>query len=94
MRSVWIGRQRVVRMMLVPAVWVLGLIGSFVGQAFHEAAWLADHPAGAATEMDILSLGDYPNVFAGWVILGWVPVLIGLLLSSGRTDLNSRVKLV
>jgi hypothetical protein len=58
------------------------LISSFIGQSFHEAAWQAANPQGVVTEDDMLALGDYPNVFAGWVLLGWLPIVVGLLLSA------------
>jgi hypothetical protein len=62
-------------------VWILGLVASFLGQSFHEAGWLATHPDGIQTEEDMMAHGDYPNVFAGWIMLGWIPVLAGLILS-------------
>lgn len=87
-RSVRIGKQRLVRAVLVPVVWVVGLIGSFAGHAFHEAKWLADNPDGIVTEEDMAAIGDFANVFAGWVILGWAPVALGLILSARLNQKN------
>jgi hypothetical protein len=74
-------RRRLILAALVPLVWIIGLISSFVGHSFHEAGWMASHPDGIRTEEDMMAIGDYPNVFAGWIILGWLPVLVGLVLS-------------
>jgi len=90
-RSIGSTKRRVIQTVLVPLVWALGLVGSFVGHAFHEAGWLAAHPEGIVTEEDMMALGDYPNVFAGWVLLGWVPVLIGLVLAK-RGDRNRQAE--
>ena len=62
--------------------WLLALFFMFTSQGFHERDWWAthDHSAGL-TEDDLLELGDYPNVFAGWVIAGWVPVLVMSLVA-------------
>ncbi len=83
-RSVQLVKQRVVRAILVPSVWSIGLIGSFIGQAFHESAWHSANPNGIVTEEDMVALGDYPNVFVGWVLLGWIPVVVALVLSVRR----------
>jgi hypothetical protein len=77
-------KQRVVWAVLVPAVWCIGLIGSFIGQAFHESAWHSANPNGIVAEEDMVALGDYPNVFVGWLLLGWIPVVVGLVLSVRR----------
>jgi hypothetical protein len=90
-KSVGSIKRRVIQTLLVPLVWILGLVGSFVGQAFHEAAWFAAHPGGICTEEDMMALGDYPNVFAGWVLLGWVPILVGLALAK-RGDRNRQAE--
>jgi hypothetical protein len=90
-RSVGSSKRRVIQTLLVPLVWVLGLVGTSVGHAFHEAGWLAAHPEGIVTEEDMMALGDYPNVFAGWVLLGWVPVVFGLVLSK-RGDRNRQAE--
>ncbi|MBG7606608.1 MAG: hypothetical protein IZT59_01040 [Verrucomicrobia bacterium] len=74
-------RRRLILATLVPLVWIIGLISSFVGHSFHEAGWMASHPDGIRTEEDMMAIGDYPNVFTGWIILGWLPVLVGLVLS-------------
>ena len=74
-------RWRVVTISLVPFVWVVGLAGSLAGHYFHECAWVASHPAGVVTEDDMIALGDYPNVLAGWILLGWIPVLMGLVIT-------------
>lgn len=86
-RSVAAPKRKAVLSVLVPFVWVCGLVCSFVGHYFHEAGWWMRHPEGIRTEEDMLALGDYPNVFAGWIMLGWIPVLVGLLLSK-RTGKN------
>ena len=83
-RFVQIVKQRLIWAILVPVVWLIGLIGSFVGQAFHESAWHSANPNGVVTEKDMVALGDYPQVFIGWVLLGWIPVVTGLVLSVRR----------
>lgn len=93
MRSVQIVKQRVVLAVLVPAVWCIGLIGSFIGQTAHESAWHSANPSGIVAEEDMVALGDYPNVFDGWVLLGWIPVVVGLVLS-GRRNRDRRAQRV
>lgn len=77
-------RRKLILLMLIPLTWLIGLSGSFLGHYFHERAWMADHPLGAVTEEDMLALGDYPNVAAGWLLLGWIPVMLGFFLRSKR----------
>ncbi len=83
-RSVRLVKQRVVRAILVPVVWCIGLIGSLIAHAFYESVWHSANPNGIVTEEEMVALGDYPNVFAGWVLLGWIPVLVGFVLSVRR----------
>ena len=80
--------RRMILVLLVPAAWLVELAGVTLGQCFGECAWYRQHPAGMVTEEDMMALGDYPNVFAGWVLTGWIPVLIGLVLSGrqGRRE--------
>lgn len=76
--------RKLMLLILIPLTWLIGLSGSLLGHYFHERAWMVDHPHGAVTEEDILALGDYPNVLAGWLLLGWIPVMLGFFLRSKR----------
>jgi hypothetical protein len=89
MRSVELMKNRIIQTILVPVAWLIGLIGSLIGQAFHMSAWFSTNPNGIVTEEDMIALGDYPNVFAGWLLLGWIPVVIGLVLSA-RINQNQK----
>ncbi len=80
-RSIASGKRRLVQALLLPLVWAVGWTTSIVGHSFHEAAWFAAHPDGVRTEMDMMELGDYPNVLSVWILLGWVPVMLGWFLA-------------
>lgn len=80
-RSTSASKQKVVVLILIPVVWTIGLIGCLLAHSFHEASWHSNNPQGIVTEEDMIALGDYPNVFAGWVLLGWFPVALGLILA-------------
>ena len=81
-RSITTAKRRTVLAILIPFLWCAGLVSSLIGQAFHEAAWHTANPMGIVTEDDMLALGDSPNVFVGWILLGWLPIVVGLLLSN------------
>jgi hypothetical protein len=70
--------------MLIPVAWGSGLVASIIGHTFHVSAWRSANPKGIVTEEDMISLGDYPNVFVGWLLLGWIPVVLGLVLCIRR----------
>ncbi len=80
-RSVAASTQRVVRVFLIPLAWFLGLVFFYLGQFFHESAWFMEHARGSQTEEDMMTLGDYPNATATWIVAGWIPVAIGLILA-------------
>ena len=82
-------KQRVVRASCASCL-VIGLIGSLVAQAFYESVWHLANPNGIVTEEDMGALGDYPNVFAGWALLGWIPVLVGLILERSDESESTR----
>jgi hypothetical protein len=79
-RSITTWKRRIILAILIPLLWVVGLIASFFGHAFHESLWFAEHPKGILTEDDMVALGDYPNVFVGWMLVGWLPIIAGLSL--------------
>ena len=69
-------RERAGRVAIAFGSWFLALVLLFLSQSFHEREWFATHDFSAApTEEELMELGDYPNVFAGWLFFGWVPVL-------------------
>lgn len=84
-KSVSIVKQRLVKAILVPIVWCIGLFGFLAGQAFHEIAWHSANPDGIVTEEDMDALGDYPNVSVAWILMGWIPVVVGVVLSARST---------
>ena len=75
---------RLVLVLLIPAIWFLGLSAWMQGQAFHQAGWVASHGRHAFTEEEMLEEGDSPNAFAGWLLLGWMPLLLGGILARKR----------
>jgi uncharacterized membrane protein len=81
-RSITTWKRRIILAILIPLLWVAGLIASFTGLRFHQSIWFAEHPKGIVTEDDMVALGDYPNVFAGWILVGWLPIAAGLFLSN------------
>jgi hypothetical protein len=83
-RSMQSAKQRIIIAILIPVAWVIGLVASFIGHTFHASAWHSANPKGIITEEDMITLGDYPNVFAGWLLLGWLPVVLGLVLCVRR----------
>jgi len=77
--------RRLVLVLLIPLAWCLGLGCAFLGQHYHSLAWFKQHARGQQTEEDLVALGDYPNVFATWVLAGWIPVAVGLALARHRS---------
>jgi hypothetical protein len=69
---------------LLPLLWLFGLFACYVAQTFHEVEWRKNNPQGIQNEDDIEALGDYPNVSAGWVLVGWIPLSLGLLIGQRR----------
>ena len=81
------GRKRGFLLLAMPVVWIIG--GLLVLRAFdvHAIAWHDRHPAGPITEEDMIALGDAPNVFASWILIGWIPVLFGFVAARRRIEL-------
>jgi len=83
-RSIQRTKQRIILALIIPIAWGIGLVASFIGHTFHASAWRAANPQGTVTEEDMVAIGDYPNVFVGWLLLGWLPVILGLVLCVRR----------
>ena len=69
---------------LLPLLWLFGLFACHGAQAFHEIEWRKNNPQGVQNEDDMVALGDYPNVSAGWVLVGWIPLTLGILMAKQR----------
>ena len=44
----------------------------------HQSHWIQIHGGLPRTEDDMASFGDGPNVTAGWILTGWIPILGGV----------------
>lgn len=61
--------------------WIIVLLCAFTALAHHQRDWMREHKKGPFTEEEMIALGDYPDVFATWLMFGWIPVVIGYFLA-------------
>lgn len=73
------GARRVLMAVFALVSWAVGIIAVTVGHHLHESAWLHQHPDGPVSEEDMAAIGDYPNVLTGWILLGWLPIVLGFV---------------
>lgn len=70
---------------MIVVIWIVTFLVSLplssLALAYHQSAWFGTHPQGPQTEEDMLALGDYPNVTAGWIGGGWIPPTVGIFFS-------------
>jgi hypothetical protein len=71
----------VVTGLMFPVGWICGLGLLMWRTSIQMSEFLAKHRGEAMTEEEFFSVPDGPNVFAGWVVLGWLPVVIGFLVT-------------
>ena len=69
---------------LLPLLWLFGLFACYGAHAFHQFEWRKNNPQGIQNEDDMEALGDYPNVSAGWVLVGWIPLTLGMLIGQEK----------
>jgi len=65
--------------LLIPVTWMAGLFAAHYAQAYDNGLWFELHWDADLDES--FGRGDAPNVFAGWVLMGWIPVIVGHALS-------------
>jgi len=68
---------------LIFVTWILGLMAAYYAQDYSNGVFFLLNP-----EVDPFSeeamRPDAPNVSAGWICCGWIPVLAGYLLTRRR----------
>ncbi|WP_341406898.1 hypothetical protein [Luteolibacter soli] len=72
---------RVMTFMMFPVGWICGLGLAMWRNTIQMSEFLAKHRGEQMTEEEFFSVPDGPNVFAGWILLGWLPVVIGFLVT-------------
>ena len=70
---------------MIFVVWQGMLTILFYRQRLHEITWRRENAGRPLTEDSLVALGDYPNVFAGWLLFAWIPVVIGWMLAKRVT---------
>jgi len=72
---------RVATGLMFPVGWICGLGLVMWRNTIQLSEFLATHRGVRMTEEEFSSVPDGPNVFAGWILLGWLPVVIGFLVT-------------
>jgi hypothetical protein len=72
---------RVATGLMFPVGWICGLSLLMWRVSILTSDFLAAHRGKEMTEEEFFSVPDGPNVFAGWILLGWLPVLVGFLVT-------------
>jgi len=72
---------RVASGLMFPVGWICGLSLLMWRVSILTSEFLATHRGKEMTEEEFFSVPDGPNIFAGWVVLGWLPVVIGFLVT-------------
>ncbi len=67
------------------------LVFAGMSHMFHDIEWARSHHGKPLKEEDLVSQGDYPNVFATWVLFGWIPVIVGYFVARRITSLPINV---
>jgi hypothetical protein len=67
---------KIVRVLIYPVAWILGLVLLQGSLAVHQKKWLQDHEGFPMTEEGMLEFGDAPNVTATWIFTGWIALVI------------------
>lgn len=73
--------QRVATGLMFPVGWIGGLAVAMWRNTIQMSEFLAAHRGVPMTEEEFFSVPDGPQIFTGWILVGWLPVVIGFLLT-------------